>query len=66
MDFIVVLAKRKKGWKNDYEVHDLPTPPILQKEAFLTKKKPLHDLPFFGPKKKEVDHGVGPLDGGSV
>ena len=52
MDFNVVLAKTKKGWKSEVEAYDLPTPPILQKEAFLTQKTEVYDLPFFGPKKR--------------
>ena len=34
------------------QTYDLPTPPILQKEAFLAKKRPLYDLPFWVQKKK--------------
>ena len=44
-------------------LYDLPTPPILQKEAFLAEKKAVYDLPFLAPQKTKVDHRLGPLDG---
>ena len=44
------------------QTHDLPTPPILQKETFLAKKRGVYDLPFLAQKTK-VDHKLGPLDG---
>ena len=42
------------------ETYDLPTPPILQKEAFLAQKKGVYDLPFLAPRKTNVDHRIWP------
>ena len=39
-----------------FATYDLPTPPILQKEAFRNKKKVDHKLPVFAPKEPKVDH----------
>ena len=43
---------QKKGWPRMVQTHDLPTPPILQKEAFLAKKRGVYDLPFWPKKNK--------------
>ena len=45
-------------------VNDLPTPPILQKEAFLAENGGRLRSTFFCPQKKEVDLKMAPLDGG--
>ena len=42
--------------------HDLPTPPILQKEAFLAQKMQVYDLPFLPPNKPGRSY-TWPLDG---
>ena len=49
--FLAPKNYQKTGWPRMVLTNDLPTPPILQKEAFLAKKKQVYDLPFFCSKK---------------
>ena len=42
----------KKGWPRMVQTHDLPTPPIMQKEAFLAKKREFMIYLFWPTKNK--------------
>ena len=54
---------KKKGGQGTFK-HMIYLPlPFCRMKRFWPKKRAVYDLPFFGPKKREVDHKMAPLDG---